>query len=253
MEVFGEDYTVAYDFLYSNKDYGRECDFIEAVFQKYSREVKGVLDLGCGTGGHALILARRGYQLVGVDRSLSMLKMAREKAEEADLPLEFVRGDITTIELQSRFDAVISMFAVMGYQTTNEAFAGVCYTASNHLKRGGVFVFDCWYGPAVLTERPAARVKEVKLNEHERIVRLTEPVLNTLRHTVETRFTLRKMKKDLIIDETRESHLMRFLFPQEVRYFLKLAGFSEVMLCPFPRLDEPLTEQDWNMAVIAKK
>lgn len=58
MEVFGKEYTRAYDHLYQDKDYAKECDFIEAVFQKYSVGVKTILDLGCGTGGHALVFIR---------------------------------------------------------------------------------------------------------------------------------------------------------------------------------------------------
>jgi len=63
-----KDYASAYDFLYQDKDYEKECDFIESIFVRYSGNVKRVLDLGCGTGGHALILVRRGYHIVGVDR-----------------------------------------------------------------------------------------------------------------------------------------------------------------------------------------
>ena len=253
MKVFGKEYALAYDHLYQNKDYTKECDFIEAVFQEYSVKVKTILDLGCGTGGHALILARRGYQVVGVDRSKDMLEIAKMKAEEARLSTEFTSGDVTNIELQSSFDAVIGMFAVMSYQTSNLAFARACRTANKHLRQGGIFIFDCWYGPAVLAERPTVRIKEVKLNDSERIIRLTEPILNTLTHTVETHFTLLRIKDGHFINETRESHLMRFLFPQEVKYFLEVAGFDEVKCCPFLRLEESLSEHDWNMAVIAKK
>ncbi len=253
MEVFEKEYALAYDNLYQDKDYTKECDFIEAVFKKYSIDVRTILDLGCGTGGHALILARRGYQVMGVDRSQDMLEIAKEKAKKAGLPVEFVSRDIAGIDLQSSFDAVIGMFAVMSYQTSNSAFARACRTASKHLKRGGIFMFDCWYGPAVITEKPTMRIKEAKLNDNERIMRLTEPVLNTLTHTVEVCFTLMKIRDNCLINETKESHLMRFLFPQEVKYFLEVAGFSEIEFCPFLRLEEPLSEHDWNMVVIAKK
>ena len=253
MEAFGKEYALAYDNLYQDKDYTKECDFIEEVFRKYSIDVKTILDLGCGTGGHALILARRGYQVMGVDRSQDMIEIAKEKAKKAGLPVEFVSGDIAGIDLQNSFDAVIGMFAVMSYQTSNSAFARACRTANKYLKHGGTFIFDCWYGPAVIAEKPTVRIKETKLNDNERIIRLTEPVLNTLTHTVEVCFTLMKIRDNSLINETKESHLMRFLFPQEVKYFLEVAGFSEIEFCPFLRLEEPLSEHDWNMVVIAKK
>ena len=253
MEVFGKGYASAYDYIYQDKDYEKECDFVEAVFSEFSGKPKSVLDLGCGTGGHALILARRGYRVVGVDRSKNMLDIAKKKAKEAEISIEFLEGDIASLDLQKEFDAVISMFSVMSYQTTNIAISSACETAKKHLSTDGIFLFDCWYGPAVLTEKPSIRVKEVRLNNKEKLIRFTEPVLNIQNHTVETQFKVWKIEDGRLISEITESHLMRFLFPREIKYFLELAGFLEIELCPFPRLGDPLTEHDWNMAVIARK
>jgi len=252
MPVFRKQYAEAYDYLYQNKNYEKECDFIEKVFKKFTKRVKTILDLGCGTGGHALILTQRGYQAVGVDRSKEMLDIAKRKAQEADLAIEFIEEDITNLKLRKKFDAVISMFAVMSYQTSNSALSGVCKVVREHLKGGGLFLFDCWHGPAVLVEKPGVRIKEVNLNEKEKIIRFTEPILNILNHTVETRFKVWKIKEGHLLEEINESHLMRFLFPQEVRYFLEVAGFQDVKFCPFLELEKVLAENDWNMAVIAK-
>jgi len=253
MTIFANKYVAAYDYLYQDKDYEKECDFINAIFSKFSGKVKSILDLGCGTGGHDLILAQRGYYVVGVDRSEEMLEIAKKKAKNANLSIKFIKGDIIDIDLQKRFDAVISMFAVMSYQTTNSALSGACKTANNHLNPKGIFLFDCWNGLAVLTKKPTMRVKEVNLNEKEKIVRFTEPVLNTLTHTVETRFKLWEIRESRLVNETNESHLMRFLFPQEIKYFLEVAGFEKVEFCPFLELKNPLTKHHWNMTVIARR
>jgi len=252
MEVFGDVYATVYDTLYKDKDYESECNFIEQIFANYSRKVRSILNLGCGTGGHDLILSKRGYKIVGVDRSKKMLEIARDKAKKNKLDIDFLEGDITDIDLGKKFDAVISMFAVMSYQTTNYAVASTCLTAKKHLSPGGVFIFDCWYGPAVLLEKPNVKIKEINLNKNEKIIRFTEPILNIFDHTVEIRFKVLTIKNDTIVNETKESHLMRFFFPQEIKYFLEVAGFKKVELCPFLELGKSLTEQDWNMTVIAK-
>ena len=252
MKVFKKEYAFAYDYLYQDKDYEKECDFIEAVFTRFSGNLKRVLDLGCGTGGHALILTKRGYKLVGVDRSEEMLEIAKSKTKDGSLSIKFINNDIVNIDLQEKFDAIISMFAVMSYQTTNSALAGVCRVAKEHLARDGIFLFDCWNGHAVLTEKPTVRIKEVRLNNKEKIVRFTEPILDILNHTVETNFKVWKINDGYLVSETNELHLMRFLFPQEVKYFLEVAGFKEIEFCPFLELDKPLTEKNWNMAVIAR-
>lgn len=251
MNVFQKDYASAYDSLYRDKDYEKECDFIESVFRKFTSEVKTILDLGCGTGGHSLILSRRGYKVTGIDRSEDMLEIAKKKAADKNLEVEFIKGDITNIDLQKKFDAVTAMFAVMGYQTTNSSLSRACQVARKHLNTNGIFIFDCWYGPAVITEKPGIRIKEVKKYEKDRIIRFTEPALNILKHTVEIKFKVLRIKKGHLINETNESHFMRFLFPQEIIYFLEIAGFSKIEFCPFLKLEEPLTENDWNMAVIA--
>jgi ubiquinone/menaquinone biosynthesis C-methylase UbiE len=251
--VFDKQYADAYDSLYQDKDYKKECDFIEAIFKKNKQKPKTILDLGCGTGGHALLLAKPGYEVVGIDRSEHMLKGAREKAKDQGLKIQFIKGDITNIDLKRKFDAVISMFAVMGYQITNKALHNACRTAHSHLKKNGIFIFDCWNGLAVLTEKPGIRVKEMQVSKNEKLVRFTEPVVRYLDHVVETRFKVWKMKDNSLVRETNEAHFMRFLFPQEIRYFLETAGFKNIEMCPFLDLNRELTEHDWNMCVIARK
>ncbi|GAI41761.1 unnamed protein product, partial [marine sediment metagenome] len=102
------------------------------------------------------------------------------------------------------------------------------------------------------SEKPGVRIKEVKLNGTEKIVRFTEPILNTLTHTVETRFKIWNIRNGHLISETKESHLMRFLYPLEIKYFLEVAGFNKIEFCPFLELERQLSNNDWNMTVIAK-
>ncbi len=182
-----------------------------------------------------------------------MLKIARRKAKSSGLKIDFTEGDITKLNLGKKFDAVVSMFAVMGYQNSNEALQNACKVAYDHLTPEGLFIFDCWNGLAVLNDKPGMRVKEIQLNKNEKIVRFTEPVVRFLDHVVETRFKVWKIKGGHFVKETNESHFMRFLFPQEIRYFLKVAGFKRVEFCPFLDLDKELTERDWNITVVAKK
>jgi len=62
-----ERYSHYYDLIYQDKDYEEECDFVKAIFSQYSREpVTRILDVGCGTGGHALLLAQRAIMLLAL-------------------------------------------------------------------------------------------------------------------------------------------------------------------------------------------
>ncbi|KKO20367.1 MAG: class I SAM-dependent methyltransferase [Candidatus Brocadia sp.] len=250
--VFKEKYANAYDDLYQDKDYEKECDFIEAIFKKFDYKPTTILDLGCGTGGHALILSKRGYKVTGIDRSEYMLEIAKSKAHAADIAIEYVEGDITSINLNRKFDAVVSMFAVMSYQTTNAAIAAVCKLAKDCLVPGGLFMFDCWHGPAVLTDKPTPRIKEVNSGKGEKVIRFTEPQLDIISHIVKVTFKVWNVKNNEL-SEANETHPMRFLFPQEIKYFLEVAGFDNINFYPFLNLDRDLTVNDWNMMVVGKQ
>ena len=139
---FGQVYSHVYDNLYEEKNYEEECDFLEKIFKASGKEVKTILDLGCGTGGHARVFAKKGYRVTGVDISESMLEIARKKAADENLNINFVLSSIQNFKTEEKFDAVISMFAVMGYLIENENFAAGVRVAYDHLNEGGVFVFD---------------------------------------------------------------------------------------------------------------
>ena len=72
-DIFGEAYAQQYDLLYQGKNYDAEVALLERLFAKHDLTGNAVLDLGCGTGQHAIRLARRGYEVTGVDRSPEML------------------------------------------------------------------------------------------------------------------------------------------------------------------------------------
>ena len=143
--VFGKEYADQYDTFYHDKDYEAECDLIEEVFRRYAdKPVKSILDLGCGTGSHAISLARRGYQVTGVDCSPEMITQAKAKLQSQPLPpqfqSQFLEGDVRSLDLDRQFDAVIMMFAVLGYQLTNDDVSNTLRTVCHHLKRGGGYL-----------------------------------------------------------------------------------------------------------------
>ena len=249
--VFGSAYAAHYDRLYRDKDYAGECDFLETIFQKFGhKKTASILDLGCGTGSHALLLTRRGYEVTGVDRSTDMLAIARQRAAECELKVDFQAGDIRRLDLGQSFDAVISMFAVISYQTRNTDLCAALQTVRRHLKPGGLFVFDCWFGPTVLAERPESRQRLIEENG-ERLLRFVTPVLDSTNQTVSVTYQLLRIRDDRLLEDVTEVHCMRFLFPQEIRYFLETNGFKMINLCPFLDLTRPPEEGDWNIVVIA--
>lgn len=169
MILFGEEYSSAYDHLYRDKNYEKECDFIETFFPKRPSKVSSILDLGGDTGGHYIILSQRGYNISGVDRSKEMINIAKRKTDNLNLHIDFINSDINNIDLNKRFDVIISMFSVINYQTTNETLSEFCRVVKKHLKEDGIFMFDVWYGPAVLSQKPKECIREVRIDNSKTI------------------------------------------------------------------------------------
>ena len=247
-----EGYADFYDRLYGDKNYQEECSFVENVFEKYSgKEIETILDLGCGTGSHSIIFSDMGYAVTGVDLSEKMLRLAVSKVKKQKKEISFLQGDIRHLNLPQRFDAVMAMFNVLGYQTTNQDVENTVKSVRKHLKSGGLFVCDVWFGPAVLNEKPAKRVKNISQTGGE-IVRHARPTLDILNQTVEVNYIVSEIKKGRQVTEVKEVHLVRFFFYQELLSFLERNGFEVLKICPFLDLDGQVDEQCWNISVISK-
>lgn len=246
--VFGS-YAQYYDLIYQEKDYLSEIEFLENLAG--FRAGISILDLGCGTGGHDIPLAKRGFQVIGVDVSEGMISQAKQKASEDSTAVTFLQDDIRSVRLRKTFDIVISMFAVMSYQIGNDDFLAALRTARIHLGVEGLFIFDAWFGPAVLAKRPETRVKEIPAREG-RIIRVAAPELSALQDTVTVNYTVLRLAKDRVLEEVHEAHPMRFFFAPEVAFFAKQAGFEVQKICPFLIADRIPDERDWNVTWVLR-
>ena len=221
MTVFGK-YAAYYDLLYRDKDNAAEIAYVCGLIRKYAPKAETVLDMGCGTGRHAFGLAEKGYRVTGIDCSAEMLKAACAKLEEKSggpKPV-FKQADVRTARLGRKFDAAVSLFHVASYQTVNEDLKGFFRTAARHLKKSGLFIFDGWYGPAVLTHQPEPREKEAA-DCRVKIRRSAVSIMHPNENLVDVQYRLTVSGRKTI----SETHRMRYLFQPEIEYFLKEAGF----------------------------
>lgn len=247
MKVFGK-YSDFYDALYKDKDYQKECKILKDMFKKYSNTpVKTVLDLGCGTGNHDFILCDLGYKVTGVDRSDTMLANALKKRENLKNKsnINFIKNDIKDLKIKQKYDAVIMMFGVISYQLKDTDVKQILSTARNHLKDSGIFVFDAWYGPAVLHNKPTNKVKKVKTKNGE-IVRYARTDMDSLNHICTVHYKTLDIQGKKIKNTVIEDHPMRFFFPEEINSFLRFSGFKNLYKASFPDLINP-SENSWNV------
>jgi ubiquinone/menaquinone biosynthesis C-methylase UbiE len=256
-QVFGKTYAAQYDLLYGDKNYQTECDLLEKVFRRYSTDpVKRILDLGCGTGNHAIPLAQRGYHVTGVDRAAEMLAQARSKAaalswEQDCLAPAFVQGDVRQVDAGQQFDAALMMFAVLGYQLTNEDIAAALRTVRRHLRPGALFVCDLWYGPAVLTIRPSERVKISAVGEGQ-LIRAASGLLDSYHQWVDVHYHVWRLGKQQVLSESEETHRVRYFFAQELELLMAQAGLELCDIRAFDDLAMLPSEKTWNVIVVAR-
>ncbi len=252
MSIFYK-YAGYYDLIYKDKDYNRECNMIEQIFSKFSDiEIKTILDFGCGTGGHANLLANRGYKVTGVDLSDEMIQIALNKRPLTDNPT-FHKGDIKEILFNQEFDAVICMFAVIGYQVENGDLINTFKNACKHLKKGGIFIFDCWYGPAVLNIKPSTRIKKFQLPDSLKLIRYADPAIDINANLVRVSYDLIVIEHDIVKDYVSEIHKMRYFFIPEIKLMLQASGLTFISAYDFENLSMEPTSNTWNILCIVKK
>jgi SAM-dependent methyltransferase len=250
--VFGPTYAAAYDLFYAEKDYEAECQVIERAFAEFSVvPIRRVLDLGCGTGGHAIPLAGRGYKIVAVDRSPEMLAAARDKAAKADVAISFLLDDVSASRPMALWDAALMMFNVLGYQSSPAKVTAALAAVRRALRPGGLFVFDFWRASAVNLEAPVQRWKIVEQGG-ARLLRLSSGQLDPSIETCSVKIHVLRLDEDRVIDETIEDHQIRYFRCEQLMKSLEGAGMELLRLGCFPEYWREPSPQQWSAFGIAR-
>ena len=252
MSQFGNLYAQYYDLFYSDKDYVGEVNYVDDLIKTHIKEAKTLLDLGCGTGKHAELFCEKGYDVHGVDLSDEMLKIAQTRTLNKKNKLQFTHSNIQELQLNQQFDVVVSLFHVMSYQNSNEALIQAFEVAKKHLKQGGIFIFDFWYGPAVLTDLPVTRVKRLE-NEYIKVTRIAEPILHPQKNTVDVNYDIFiEEKSSNQIIQKKELHPMRYFFDTELELVCEKVGFNIENKYKWMSQHRP-DFSSWNVVWILKK
>ena len=222
-------YAAYYDLLYKDKNYEAEAEYIRSLLAEQGVTGGAILELGCGTGKHAELFTQMGFSVHGIDMSPAMVEEAN-KRKPADLAdqLHFETGDVRDYQVNQQFDAVVSLFHVASYQTTDEDLEAMFATASRHLKPGGVFVFDYWHGPGVVSDKPTLRVKRMENDSHH-VIRIAEPEMQVRTNTVNVKYTIFIRNNNIeTYTKVEESHLMRYMFIEKLEQLARSNDYRSV-------------------------
>ena len=240
-------YSSYYDLLYSDKNYVAETDYIHTLLSRFELKGNSLLELGSGTGKHGSLLAKQGYDVTGIERSADMV-MRAEKTNG----FSSSEGDIRTAQVNRRFDAVLALFHVLGYQVTNSDIEAVFTRTAEHLRSGGLFVFDTWYSPAVYAQRSETRVKRVE-DQDWKITRIAEPKMYSNENRIDVNYTIYAQNKQSgAFHESHEIHPVRHFSQPELDLLATNAGFERIAAEEFLTGAAP-SEDTWGVCQVLRK
>jgi len=184
-----------------------------------------ILELCCGTGRLTIPLTQEGYNITGVDNSTSMLKQAKEKADELNVAISFIESDMRYLDLTEVYDIIFIPFNSIHHLYTNQDFFDVLIGVKKHLKEDGYFIFDC-FNPnihyIVNSENEEQIIAEYSTKNGRNVV-----VKQTMMYENTTQ--INRIKWHYFIDgefDSIQNLDMRLFYPQELDTYLSIHGFK---------------------------
>ena len=205
-----------YPLLYRHRDYTEAEDFISRICQYLQLATRSTaLDLACGRGRHALVMARQGLSVTGLDLSETSLRDANQLAAlHPTLPLGFARHDMREEYSHNSFDVVFNLFTSFGYFDDVADDHRVLSAVAAALKPGGIFVFDYLH---------ATYVQETHVPNEEQEIEGVHFAIS--RHIANDWIVKQILVKDGEM-EYRFFEKVRNYNPDQLENLLKAAGFT---------------------------
>jgi SAM-dependent methyltransferase len=252
MPVF-RDYAKYYDLIYKDKNYEGEACYILNLIKQYKPDSRTILDIGCGTGRHAMEFAKHGYEVTGIDSSIQMIDIAKQRLN-CNVPLSnppvFYQSDARNFNLDRQYDVVVSLFHVISYQATDMDLEQAFTTIKSHMKNNALFIFDIWYGPAVLHQKPEERQNHYVVDRYK-ITRSSTPEIDFYNNIVDVNYHIVISGPDGYKDEITEVHRMRYFSRSQIEYWLRRCGFIMLISHEWLTVLEP-NKNSWSVCIIAK-
>jgi 2-polyprenyl-3-methyl-5-hydroxy-6-metoxy-1,4-benzoquinol methylase len=244
-ELF-ENYAETYETEVYTKGTIGEIDFIEKEI-KHDKSKK-ILDIGCGTGRHSIELAKRGYNITGIDLSECMLEMAKQKTKEAKVKVEFIKADARYLKFEKEFDlALILCEGGFSLMETDEMNYMILQSASRSLKDNGKLILTTLNGlfPLFHSVKDFINSNSVDGKSQDNTFDLMTFRDKSIIEVTDDDGNSKKIKCD-----------ERYYVPSEMTWLLKSLGFEKVdiygcKLGAFSR-DDKLTTEDYEMLIIAE-
>ena len=210
-----------------------------------------ILELCCGTGRLTIPLAQEGYNIIGVDNNISMLKQANRKANELNVPVSFIKSDMRYLDLPEVYDIIFIPFNSIHHLYNNQDFFNVLTSVKKYLKNDGYFLFDC-FNPdiryIVHSEKEEKMIAGYSTKDGRKVV-----IKQTMIYENTTQ--INRIKWHYYINgefDSIQNMDMRLFFPKELDTYLSIYGFK--MIHKFGGFNEEIFEdQSGKQIFVCKK
>ena len=230
--------AASYDGLMADGAYGKRADYLVRCFEKSTIPVHSVLDLACGTGTIACLLAARGYDVVATDGSEEMLTQAMTKAAEMEHPPLFIHQSMPRLRLGQEVDAAVSTLDSLNYLTREKDIRETFCRVYRWLKPGGSFIFDV-NTPYKLRSMDA----QMYTDETEESYCVWRTFFSEKTKLCTYQVDLFRLRGDGAWERDFEEHRERAWTEEELRTFLADAGFRDVKITGDLKRSAPKAEE----------
>lgn len=222
-------------------NYEQIADFIENIFTEYDIEPQLVADLACGTGNITIPMAKRGYEMIGVDKSVEMLEVARDKASGENQDILFLNQSITKLDLFGTCDAFLCMIDGVNYIINPKSLENMFKKISTcFINPNGVFIFDI-----------SSFYKLSKTISNNTFIHDGDDIFYSWENKYYNKKHLSEMYLNFFVKEGNkgykrfcERHLQRAYTEDEIKKALKKAGFSDIKTYDGFNLKKPTAKSE---------
>jgi len=243
-----------YDVFYADKPYEAEAVFVHQLIQQNSLTgSRSLLELACGTGSHAFVLERLGYQIEAIDYSADMIAVAQRKAEQRQSTIDFRVADMTALaDPKQPFDVAICLFDAIGYVQTNERIARVMEGVRRQLRPNGLFIFEFWHAPAMLRGYEPVRIRQWQTAGGE-LLRISQTKLDCAKQLSHVTYDIYEFRPDNICHKLNETQTNRYFLVQEMAHWLTCEGFAPLNWFAGFKEKESIDEDTWHVVAVARR
>lgn len=244
-----EGFAHVYDHMMEHIPYEDWFSRLKEYMTEHGIENGRICELGCGTGTMTEMFAKAGYRMIGLDNSVDMLALARERQEETGSDILYLNQDMQEMELDAPVDAFISVCDSMNYLLQEEEMLELFHRVNNYLTDGGYFIFDLktayCYRNIIGNQTWVEQDDEVSYIWENYFY--DEEQINEYLLTI-----FRKEEDSNLYEKIEEAHYQRAYSMEQITYMLETAKLT-LLDCFGEDMKSPVRPEDERIYIVAKK